>query len=36
MYVGNGCFIEAPHTGDVIKISSLDGRSDFLTGRRNK
>jgi cell wall-associated NlpC family hydrolase len=24
MYVGNGMFIHAPHTGDVVKISSLD------------
>jgi cell wall-associated NlpC family hydrolase len=23
MYVGNGSFIQAPHTGDVVKISSL-------------
>jgi cell wall-associated NlpC family hydrolase len=33
MYIGNGCYIHAPHTGDVIKISSLD-RSDYLTARR--
>jgi cell wall-associated NlpC family hydrolase len=24
MYVGNGSFIHAPHTGDVVKISSLN------------
>jgi cell wall-associated NlpC family hydrolase len=24
MYIGNGQFIHAPHTGDVVKISSLD------------
>ena len=35
IYVGNGAYIHAPHTGDSIKISSLD-RSDFLTGRRVK
>jgi hypothetical protein len=23
MYIGNGSFIHAPHTGDVVKISSL-------------
>jgi cell wall-associated NlpC family hydrolase len=23
MYVGNGSFIQAPHTGDVVKVSSL-------------
>jgi len=26
MYVGNGLFIEAPHTGDVVKVSLLAGR----------
>jgi peptidoglycan hydrolase-like protein with peptidoglycan-binding domain len=25
MYIGGGEFIQAPHTGDVVKISSLDG-----------
>ena len=25
MYIGNGQFIHAPHTGDVVKISSLSG-----------
>ena len=34
MYVGNGCVIHAPHTGDVIKISSLSAFSDFLCARR--
>jgi cell wall-associated NlpC family hydrolase len=24
IYIGNGQFIQAPHTGDVVKISSLD------------
>jgi cell wall-associated NlpC family hydrolase len=24
MYIGNGQFIQAPHTGDVVRISSLD------------
>lgn len=33
MYVGNNCYIHAPETGDVIKISQLS-RSDFLTARR--
>jgi NlpC/P60 family/Putative Flp pilus-assembly TadE/G-like len=27
MYVGSGSFIHAPHTGDVVKISPLSGRS---------
>lgn len=33
IYVGNGMYIHAPETGDVVKVSSLD-RSDFLTGVR--
>jgi cell wall-associated NlpC family hydrolase len=28
MYIGNGNFIHAPHTGDVVKISSLTGWYD--------
>ena len=35
MYVGNGTYINAPHTGDVIKIASVD-RSDYITARRVK
>ena len=27
IYIGGGSFIHAPHTGDVVKISSLDVRS---------
>lgn len=34
MYVGNGCYIHAPRTGDVVKISSLGSRSDYTTARR--
>jgi cell wall-associated NlpC family hydrolase len=26
IYIGNGLFIEAPHTGDVVKVSRLAGR----------
>lgn len=33
MYVGNNLFIEAPRTGDVVKISPLD-RSDYSGARR--
>jgi cell wall-associated NlpC family hydrolase len=33
MYVGNGTYIHAPRTGDVIKISSIN-RSDYITARR--
>jgi hypothetical protein len=37
MYVGGGRFIHAPHTGDVVKISSLDQpyyAKQFAGGRR--
>lgn len=34
MYIGNGQYIHAPKTGDVVKISDLSGRSDYLTARR--
>ena len=34
MYVGNGMYIHAPRTGDVVKYSSLDSRSDFCGGKR--
>ena len=30
MYVGHGDFIHAPHTGDVVKISSLADRGDYV------
>lgn len=34
MYIGNGAYIHAPQTGDVIKISLLSNRNDYLTARR--
>lgn len=34
MYIGNGKFIHAPQTGDVVKISNLSDRSDYYTARR--
>jgi cell wall-associated NlpC family hydrolase len=34
MYIGGGQFIHAPHTGDVVKISSLAGYSSFVGARR--
>jgi cell wall-associated NlpC family hydrolase len=36
IYIGNGQFIHAPHTGDVVKISSMTGwySSTFAGGRR--
>ncbi|AKA68124.1 NlpC/P60 family protein [Clostridium scatologenes] len=33
IYVGNGAYIHAPHTGDVIKISPMS-RNDYITARR--
>jgi peptidoglycan DL-endopeptidase CwlO len=33
IYIGNGRFIEAPHTGDVVKISELAGRGATLACR---
>ncbi len=30
IYIGNGLFIEAPHTGDVVKVSPLAGRGASL------
>lgn len=36
IYVGNNSYIHAPRTGDVVKISSLSGRSDFAAARRVK
>lgn len=34
MYIGNGQYIHSPKTGDVVKISNLGGRSDFVGARR--
>ena len=34
MYVGNGKFIQAPSTGDVVKISDLSSRGDYVGARR--
>ena len=35
MYIGGGQFIHAPHTGDVVKISSLaDYMSSWVGARR--
>ena len=34
MYIGGGQFIHAPHTGDVVKISTLAGYSSFVGARR--
>jgi len=34
IYVGNGCYIHSPKTGDVVKISSLTYRTDYSGARR--
>ena len=34
IYVGNGEFIQAPSSGDVVKISPLASRSDYVGARR--
>ncbi|MBN2247753.1 MAG: C40 family peptidase [Coriobacteriia bacterium] len=30
IYVGGGNYVHAPSTGDVVKVSSLSGRSDYV------
>jgi cell wall-associated NlpC family hydrolase len=36
IYIGGGSFIHAPHTGDVVKISSMSGWYDqtYMGARR--
>ncbi|MDP4091096.1 MAG: NlpC/P60 family protein [Bacillota bacterium] len=34
MYVGNNCYIQAPFSGDVVKVSSLDDADEYLCARR--
>lgn len=34
IYIGGGKFLEAPHTGAVVRISTLAGRRDFVAARR--
>jgi cell wall-associated NlpC family hydrolase len=34
MYIGGGNYIHAPQTGDVVKISGVDDRSDWAGARR--
>jgi cell wall-associated NlpC family hydrolase len=34
MYVGNGQFLHAPQTGDVVKLSRVTDRSDLVGVRR--
>jgi cell wall-associated NlpC family hydrolase len=30
MYIGGGQFVEAPHSGDVVKVSQIANRSDYI------
>ena len=34
IYIGGGQFIHAPHTGDVVKISSLAEHGSYVGARR--
>lgn len=34
MYIGDGKYVHSPHTGDVVKISEMAGRSKWLAARR--
>lgn len=34
IYIGSGCYVHAPRTGDVVKVSSLDARRDLSGCRR--
>ena len=33
MYLGEGCYIEAPHTGDVVKITTLEEKQPTFAKR---
>ncbi len=30
MYIGGGQFVEAPHSGDVVKVVALSARNDYI------
>jgi hypothetical protein len=34
MYIGDGLLIQAPHTGDVVKLSQVSAWSQIATIRR--
>jgi cell wall-associated NlpC family hydrolase len=34
IYIGNNQFVHAPHTGDVVRISSLGDRMSSYVGAR--
>jgi cell wall-associated NlpC family hydrolase len=30
IYIGNGQFVHAPHTGDVVRVANLSDRGDYV------
>lgn len=30
IYIGGGQYVNAPQTGDVVKVSSMSARSDYV------
>ncbi len=34
IYIGGGQYVHAPQTGDVVKVSSIGGRSDYVGATR--
>lgn len=34
IYIGSGCYVHAPRTGDVVRVSSLSARGDLSACRR--
>jgi cell wall-associated NlpC family hydrolase len=34
IYIGGGQFVHAPHTGDVVKVSSMSDHGGFVGARR--
>lgn len=34
LYIGNGQYIQSPQTGDVVKVSNLSDRKDYIGARR--
>jgi cell wall-associated NlpC family hydrolase len=34
IYIGGGQFVHAPHTGDVVKVSSMSSHGGYVGARR--
>jgi cell wall-associated NlpC family hydrolase len=34
MYIGDGLIVQAPHTGDVVKVTALSSWADNVTAIR--